>query len=76
MPGPCAISLNDKAVVAQAIISGIGLISLFLLWYQVRQTTRWNKVQSQFQFVNLRNKKSETKNAESRPANWIRFSKR
>lgn len=36
----------------QTIFTGLGLISLGLLWYQLRLSTRWNKLQGQANFLN------------------------
>src|SRR6185503_17186512 len=43
---------RDIVPIAQACISLVGLASLFLVWWQLRQTTLWNKLNSPYSFGN------------------------
>lgn len=42
---------RDLAPILQLLVSVLGLISLFLLWGQIRQTTLWNKLRTQQTFL-------------------------
>ena len=42
---------RDIIPILQLLVSVLGLISLFLLWWQIRQTTLWNKLQAQQTFL-------------------------
>nr|WP_320114041.1 DUF4760 domain-containing protein [uncultured Desulfuromonas sp.] len=37
--------------IVQTIIAFVGLISLFLLWWQIRQNNIWNKLRSEHNFI-------------------------
>lgn len=41
---------RDIVPILSLVVSTLGLISLFLLWWQIRQTAVWNKLQSQYSF--------------------------
>jgi hypothetical protein len=43
---------RDVVPILQLIVSAFGLASLFLLWWQLRQTNLWNKLNSPQNFVN------------------------
>lgn len=48
--------------VLQLGVSAIALLSLFLLWWQLRQTTKWNRLQSQQTFLSRSSKEIEREN--------------
>jgi hypothetical protein len=43
---------RDVVPIIQLIVTTAGLASLFLLWWQVRQTTMWNKLNSPASYAN------------------------
>lgn len=44
----------------QMFISCIGLLSILLLWHQLRATHKWNKIKTNFTFVTTEENKAET----------------
>ncbi len=43
-PSPTPLSFKDKTDIAQVAITALGLGSVVLLWKQLRDTSRWNKL--------------------------------
>jgi hypothetical protein len=43
---------RDWVPVLQLVLTAVGLASLFLVWYQIRQTSRWNRLTTQYNFLN------------------------
>src|SRR5271163_794333 len=42
---------NNIVPILQLVVSAVGLISLFLIWYQIKLATQWNKFKAHFDLL-------------------------